>query len=171
MSAFEVVRRLYFINWNLKRTALPNYIRLPHKYKKQPWYIWFELELATSPQHHREGKHLQAKLFYFPHSFTTCIRWRMSYIMYPTLMKLGAHGKWESNMWGRGKVSVRGNRSGVKSKEESRRELGWRKEGVNGAEVWKLADRTGYAQTESQAQTWEHCLSIWNTSPVSLAIL
>lgn len=41
----------------------------------------------------------------------------------------------------------------VKSKEESRRELGWRKEGVNGAEVWKLADRTGYAQTESQAQT------------------
>lgn len=64
---------------------------------------------------------------------------------------------------------VRGNRSGVKSKEESPRELGMEEGGGEQGKVWKLADRTGYAQTENQAQTWEHYLSIWNTSPVFLS--
>lgn len=49
-------------------------------------------------------------------------------------------------------MSVRGNRSGVKS-TESPRELGMEEGGGEWGKVWKLADRTGYAQTESQAQT------------------
>lgn len=63
--------------------------------KTQPRHIRVELALATSPQRHREGKHSQAKNFLLP-LFTACIRRGMSYIMRASLVKQGAHGKWET---------------------------------------------------------------------------
>lgn len=49
-------------------------------------------------------------------------------------------------------------------------EEGGRREGGEGGKVWKLADRIGYAQTESQAQaqTWEPYVNLRNASPISL---
>lgn len=121
--------------------------------------------LATSPQHHREGKHLQAKPFFLLPPSLFYYMYKMENVLYNNVpVAYEAGGSWkvgdENAREGR---RERGNRSGVKSTEESPRELGME----GGGKVWKLADRTGYAQTGSQAQTWAHYLSIWNTSPVS----
>lgn len=68
-----------------------------------------------------------------------------------------------------------GNRSRVEREEEMASqgirdggEEGGRREGGEGGKVWKLADRIGYAQTESQAQTWEPYVNLRNASPISL---
>lgn len=70
-------------------------------------------------------------------------------------MKLGAHGKWETKRTGEGQRR-RGKGSGVKSQSQGVRDggEGGGREGGRGdrGKVWKLADRTGYAQTESQVQ-------------------
>lgn len=72
-------------------------------------------------------------------------------------MKLGAHGKWETKAQGRDE-GYEGTEAGVKSEKEMESlgvgdggEEGGR-EGGEGGKVWKRADRTGYAQTGSQAQ-------------------
>jgi len=73
--------------------------------------------------------------------------------MYMSFMKLGGSWKEEENMreGGRGK----GKRRGVKH-EKGMESLGvrdgGRKAGGDRGKVWKLTDRIGYAQTESQAQ-------------------
>lgn len=85
-------------------------------------------------------------------------------------MKLGAHGKWGTKCEG----GTEGKREQEFKKkwggDGSRRELGMegKREG-EGGKVWELADRIGYAQTESQAQaqTWEPFLNLRNASPVS----
>lgn len=69
-------------------------------------------------------------------------------------MKLGAHGKSEETKM-RGRDDMERERAGVEFKAWRRwspRELEMEGGGGEGGKVWKLADRTGYAQTESQAQ-------------------
>lgn len=74
-----------------------------------------------------------------------------------------------------------GGREGNRSRVEREKEMasqgirdggeeGGRREGGEGGKVWKLADRIGYAQTESQAQaqTWEPYVNLRNASPISL---
>lgn len=61
--------------------------------KQQQHYMRIELELETSPQHHTEGKHLQAKLL--PPLPPSPSLFHCMYVLYNVSVTYEAGGSWK----------------------------------------------------------------------------